>query len=133
MTCTTPHCTPHCNAHPLCCAVQSIAPQCTVRCTVHYVHYGLEGIAWGSEAPPLQWSVATLLHCIVPYCTLHHCGSFCPLAVGEKTVGMLVKFLGPVKTGQRTSKATFSFTTLFALLSQESRDRCSPYTLLYSV
>ena len=133
MTCTTPHCTPHCNGHPLCCAVQSIAPQCTVRCTVHYVHYGLEGIAWGSEAPPLQWSVATLLHCIVPYCTLHHCGSFCPLAVGEKTVGMLVKFLGPVKTGQRTRKATFSFTTLFALLSQESRDRCSPYTLLYSV
>ena len=133
MTCTTPHCTPHCNAHPLCCAVQSIAPQCTVRCTVHYVHHGLEGIAWGSEASPLQWSVATPLHCIVPYCTLHHCGSFCPLAVGEKTVGMLVKFLGPVKTGQRTSKATFSFTTLFALLSQESRDRFSPYTLLYSV
>ena len=89
MTCTTPHCTPHRNGHPLCCAVQSIAPQCTVRCTVHYVHHGLEGITWGSEAPLLQWSVATLLLCIVPYCTLHHCGSFCPLVVGEKTVGML--------------------------------------------
>ena len=73
------------------------------------------------------------MHCIVPYCTFHHCGIFFPLAVGEKTVGMLVKFLGPVKTGQRTRKATFSFTTLFALLSQESRDRFSPYTLLYSV